>query len=160
MAKYAHGEHDSSELLAPEDLQCAIVSVNGFTLHVSSSRPAGRLIFQPHLTPAWVLSIQNTLLTPPSKQITFVIVTSDDACKKNDQDHMSKLTTLLNTHTTWAARYNTWLLFNSTPKGEVFSFLFYTAESMAHQRSDAVSASGVGMPNALEKTQDDLTSCP
>ena len=28
----------------------------------------------------------------------------------------------------WAARYNTWLLIKLTPKGVVFSFLFYACE--------------------------------
>jgi len=27
----------------------------------------------------------------------------------------------------WAARYNTWLLITLTPKGVVFSFLFYSS---------------------------------
>ncbi len=29
-------------------------------------------------------------------------------------------------HATWAARYNTWLLIKLTPKGVVFSFLFFS----------------------------------
>ena len=94
VATYACGDHDSCELLTLS-LQCAIVSVNGIMLHVSPSRPAGRLISQTRLTPAGFLSTQNTLLTPSSKQITYVIVASDDAWKRDGQDHVSKLTTLL-----------------------------------------------------------------
>ena len=130
----ACGEHDSCKLLTSEcskALQCA--SMHGVMRHVSPRRPVGRLTSQSCLTPAWVLSTQDNLLTPSSKQIIYVVVTTGDAWKKDSQDHVSKLTMLLSAH---------------------------TAKSMAHQRSDAVSASGDGMPRALEKTQDDLTSCP
>ncbi len=44
---------------------------------------------------------------------------------------------------TWAARYNTWLLMKMTPKGVVFSFLFYAGAGSFGDAASASSMTGV-----------------
>jgi len=62
-------------------------------------------------------------------------------------------------HFAWAARYNTWLLIKLTPKGVVFSFLFFSflflsilhgAMQMLELARDALDAAMVGAREALD----------
>ncbi len=60
---------------------------------------------------------------------------------------MNDTVQLVVTQRVWAARYNTWLLIKLTPKGVVFSFLFFSSDTKRDQTSS------YSQQHALEKKE-------